>query len=111
MKWQTPTQNILIYNETNFLKTSELVHSNNELFLSNNKNEFYSIDFKTGVINWKQKINSSIRPIVIDNLLLTINDDGYLIAIDTSSGNIIRATYLLDKFNKKKKKKFYSKVL
>ena len=38
-------------------------------------------------------------------MLLTINNDGYLIAIDTSSGNIIRATYLLDKFNKRKKEK------
>ena len=103
--WQLQTQNTLINNETNFLKNSELVYSNNELFLSNNKNGFYSIDFKTGTINWKQKINSSIRPIILDKLLLTINDDGYLIAIDANNGNIVRATYLLDKFNKRKKKK------
>ena len=103
--WQIQTQNTLINNETNFLKNSELVYSNNELFLSNNKNGFYSIDFKTGTINWKQKINSSIRPIILDSLVLTINDDGYLIAIDANNGNIVRATYLLDKFNKRKKKK------
>ena len=103
--WQLQTQNTLINNETNFLKNSELVYSNNELFLSNNKNGFYSIDFKTGTINWKQKINSSIRPIILDSLVLTINDDGYLIAIDANNGNIVRATYLLDKFNKRKKKK------
>ena len=103
--WQLQTQNTLINNETNFLKNSELVYSNNELFLSNNKNGFYSIDFKTGTINWKQRINSSIRPIILDSLVLTINDDGYLIAIDANNGNIVRATYLLDKFNKRKKKK------
>ena len=103
--WQVQTQNTLINNETNFLKNSELVYSNNELFLSNNKNGFYSIDFKTGTINWKQRINSSIRPIILDSLVLTINDDGYLIAIDANNGNIVRATYLLDKFNKRKKKK------
>ena len=103
--WQLQTQNTLINNETNFLKNSELVYSNNELFLSNNKNGFYSIDFKTGTINWKQKINSSIRPIILDSLVLTINDDGYLIAIDANKGDIVRATYLLDKFNKRKKKK------
>ena len=102
--WQLQTQNTLINNETNFLKNSELVYSNNELFLSNNKNGFYSIDFKTGTINWKQKINSSIRPIILDSLVLTINDDGYLIAIDANKGDIVRATYLLDKFNKRKKK-------
>ena len=103
--WQIQTQNTLINNETNFLKNSELVYSNNELFLSNNKNEFYSIDFKTGTIKWKQSISSSIRPIILDKLLLTINDDGYLIAIDTNNGSIVRATYLLDKFKKKKRKK------
>ena len=108
--WQLQTQNTLINNETNFLKNSELVYSNNELFLSNNKNGFYSIDFKTGTINWKQKINSSIRPIILDSLVLTINDDGYLIAIDANNGNIVRATYLLDKFNKRKKKNYYLKV-
>ena len=31
--WQLQTQNTLINNETNFLKNSELVYSNNELFL------------------------------------------------------------------------------
>jgi outer membrane protein assembly factor BamB len=41
------------------LKSSQLVSDDKSIYFSNNKNEFYSIDIKTGVTNWINEINSN----------------------------------------------------
>ena len=46
--WQLPTQSSSIINETYNFKVSKLVSDNESIYFSNNKNEFYSIDVKTG---------------------------------------------------------------
>jgi len=100
--WQTPTQGNTLYEESLFLKTSDLIANNNSIIFSNNKNEFFSLDIKTGIINWKQKINSSLRSTLVDDIIFAISLEGYLFAIDNQSGNIIRIT---DIFNQKKIKR------
>ena len=76
------------------LKTSDIIADAQTLFFSNNKNQFYSLDIKTGGLNWKQKINSNLRPTLIDDYIFTISLKGYLIIIEKNSGNIIRITNL-----------------
>ncbi len=56
-----------------------------------------------GILN----INSNLRPILIDNLLFTISQKGYLIVIDIVEGKIIRSNYILDKFKAKERKKLF----
>ena len=46
--------------------------------MSNNKNEFFALDIKTGIIKWKQQINSEIRPVVVSNYIVTISNEGLL---------------------------------
>ena len=94
--WQRPTQSTLTYDEGYLLKTSDIIADAQTLFFSNNKNQFYSLDIKTGGINWKQKINSNLRPTLIDDYIFTISLKGYLIIVEKNSGNIIRIT---DVFN------------
>ena len=31
------------------------------IYMSNNNNEFFALDIKTGIIKWKQQINSEIK--------------------------------------------------
>jgi outer membrane protein assembly factor BamB len=99
--WQLPTQSSLIYESAFSLKTSDIVSDKNALFFSNNKNQFFSIDISTGTLNWKQKINSDLRPTLIDNYIFTVSLEGYLIILEKNSGNIIRITDIFKKFNKK----------
>ena len=63
--WQTPTQSNLIYQEAFTLETSDLVFANDSIYFSNNKNEFFSIDARTGIVNWKQTVNSNLIPTII----------------------------------------------
>jgi len=101
--WQTPTQDSSIYESSFQLKTSDLVIANNSILFSNNINEFYSLDIETGTLIWRQKINSSVRPTVVDNLIFTVTEDGFLTIIEFDTGNIIRMTNVFDRIKQKKK--------
>ena len=43
-----------------------------------------------GSINWKQNLNSELRPALIGDYLITISDKGLLIVLDKMTGNIIK---------------------
>jgi len=101
--WQLPTQNNDISQNAFQLSNSELVINENTIFFSNNKNEFYSIDSATGLINWKTEISSDLKPVVIGKLIITISEKGYLYIIDKKSGNIIRINDLYKNYKDKKR--------
>ena len=100
--WQTPTQSNVIYQHAFTLENSDLVFANDSIFFSNNKNELFSIDARTGTINWKQTVNSILTPTVIENLIFTVSNEGYLFVIDNKNGNIIRISNLLKNIKNKK---------
>ena len=102
--WQLPTQRSNIINETFNFKLSKLVSDGNSIFFSNNKNEFYSVDLKTGVVNWINNLNSNITPIITGNLIFTISNEGYLYVIEKSKGNIVRITDIFINYKSKKRK-------
>ena len=80
--WQLPTQSSNIINESYNFKTSKLVSDNKSIYFSNNKDEFYSVDIKTGVANWINEINSNIMPSIIGNLIITVSIEGYLYVLE-----------------------------
>ena len=82
-----------------------MVVANKSILFSNNKNEFYSLDVDTGTLIWQQKINSTVRPTVIDNFVFTVTEEGFLVVIEFETGNIIRITNIFEKINKKKRSK------
>ena len=102
--WQTPTQSSAIYENYFSLKNSDLISANNSIFFSNNQNEFFAIDENNGVIRWKQNLNSNLRPTFVDGLVFTITLEGYLVAIDSRNGNIVRMTSVLNIIKNYKKK-------
>ena len=66
------------------------------------------MNIDSGILNWILNINSNLRPILIDNFLFTISQEGYLIVIDRIKGEIIRSNYIFEKFNRKQKKKLFA---
>ena len=102
--WQLPTQSSSIINETYNFKISKLVSDGDAIFFSNNKNEFYSIDVKTGTTNWINKINSNLTPILTKDLIFTVSNEGFLFTIQKSTGNTIRINYLYKDYKEKKRK-------
>ena len=101
LMWQLPTQSSSIYESAFSLETSDIITDGNSLFFSNNKNQFFSIDLGTGSFNWENKVNSNLRPSLVEDYLFTVSLEGYLIIIEKRSGNIIRVTDILGNFKKK----------
>tara|TARA_B100000795_G_scaffold253894_1_gene224360 strand:- start:447 stop:1745 length:1299 start_codon:yes stop_codon:yes gene_type:complete len=106
--WQLPTQSNNISKNAFQLSNSKLVINAESILFSNNKNEFYSIDTTTGLINWKNKINSNLRPIIVGTFVVTISNKGFLYIIDNKTGNIIRINDLFKDYNIKKRKDVFS---
>jgi outer membrane protein assembly factor BamB len=100
--WQTPTQSNIINQDAFTLENSDLVFANDSIYFSNNKNELFSIDARTGIVNWKQTVNSSLTPTIIENLVFVVSNEGYLFIIDNKKGNIIRITNMLKNIKNKK---------
>ena len=100
--WITPTISFEEEFQSYLIDNSDLVLDNQSIFFSNNANSFYAINSKTGVIKWKQKINSNLKPIVVDNVIFTISSNRYLNIIDKNNGNIIRVTDILKNFKQRK---------
>ena len=103
--WQTPTQSSRILENAFSLVSSDLVIGNSEIIFSNNRNEFFSLNLNNGSINWKQNINSVVKPVLYRDLIFTISDDGYFFVVEKNSGNILRITKVLNQKIQKIKKK------
>ena len=102
--WQLPTQSNVLYESAFSLETSDIITDKKNLFFSNNKNQFFSIDIKSGSFNWTTSVNSNLRPTVVDNFIITVSLEGFLIVIDKITGNIIKVTDVFNNFNPKKRK-------
>ena len=102
--WQLPTQSSTIINEIYNFKISKLVSDGKSIFFSNNKKEFYSIDVKTGTINWINEINSNLTPIISDDLIFTVSNEGFLYVVEKNKGNILRITDIYINYKSKKRK-------
>ena len=104
--WQTPTQ-VLEFAKNITLRNSDLVSDGNLVFMSNNKNEFFAVDLTTGIIKWKQEINSEIRPVLVSDYLITISNEGLMVVLNKTNGNILRINDILKNIKKKRRKDFY----
>ena len=103
--WQLPTQSSFTFEAAFSLETSDLLTDGSTLFFSNNKNQFFSIDLATGSFNWENKVNSNLRPTIVDNYLITVSLEGYLIIIEKNTGNILRVTDVFNSYKPKKRDK------
>ena len=105
LMWQLPTQSSDITNITYNFKNSKIVSEGKNIFFSNNKNEFYSVNLKNGSINWINDISSSLTPILIGNFIITFSDNGYLFVIDKEQGNIVKIKDIYKMYKDKNRKK------
>ena len=100
--WQTPTSKSIIYEDSFTNIYSDIVLDNNTIYFSNNKNEFFAVSLDTGSVKWRKKINSSIRPTITKDLIITIADNGFLIILDKKNGKLVRSTDIKTKIKNKK---------
>ena len=93
--WVTYTKDTDNFLQSFLLKTSKLNMNNDNLYFSNNQNSFFSVDKNSGFVNWKQNINSEIKPVIIENLIFSISSEGLLFILEKNSGKILRTLVLI----------------
>ena len=103
--WIVPTSKNLNSSTTYFLKMSNLLINKDSVYFSTNMNEFYSLDINNGLTNWIQNVNSSLRSTIIDDIIFSVSDEGYLSIINSNTGEIIRRTDIFSDMKAKKRKK------
>ena len=103
--WIVPTMNSTNTSKSYFLKISNLILNENSIYFSTNMNQFYSIDINTGLINWMQAMNSSLRSTLIEDMIFSVSDNGFLSVSNAKTGEIIRRTNIFNDIKKRKKKK------
>ena len=103
--WIVPTSKNLNSSTTYFLKMSNLLINKDSVYFSTNMNEFYSLDINNGLTNWIQNVNSSLRSTIIDDMIFSVSDEGYLSIINSNTGEIIRRTDIFSDMKAKKRKK------
>ena len=84
------------------LENSDIIFANDTIYFSNNRNEFFAIDARSGVLKYKQTINSSLRPTVIEDYVFSISKEGFLFVIDDKTGNVLRITNIFKNIENKK---------
>ena len=104
IQWQLPTQKSTITNETYNFNYSKLISDGNSIYFSNNKDQFYSVDLKTGTTNWINEINSILTPIIVDDFIFTVSNSGHLFTLQNKQGNIIKINNLYKNYDQKKRK-------
>ena len=103
--WQTPTQAVgLAKNIT--LRNSDIVSDGNLVFMSSNKNQFVAMNIETGIIKWKQEINSELRPVVVSDYIVTISNEGLMVLLNKTDGNILRINNILKNIKKKRRENY-----
>ena len=105
IEWQLPTQDNKIINETYYFKNSKIVADSDKIYFSNNKNKFFSVDIETGIPDWTNKINSYLTPILFDQYIFTVSQEGFLYTIQRQEGNIIRINDIYKNYDRKHRAK------
>ena len=99
--WNLNTIGSLFSHDTDFFTSSDIVIDGNDIIFSTSSTIF-SIDLKSGYLNWKQDIGSKNNPIIDGNNVFLISDNGYFINLNKKSGKIIWSINILKVLKKKK---------
>jgi len=99
--WSRNTADSLYANASDFLKSSELVLSGNQIIFSSGS-KIFSYDTKKGKIKWKNDVSYSGAAIIDDENIFVITNNGYFVILKKNTGEIISSTNILKILKKKK---------
>ena len=87
INWFLNLNDTLDINPSKIFRSNQLIVSKNKIFVPANDN-LYVIDLLTGSIIFKKNFTSILKPLVINNVLFSIDND-LLIATELESGKIL----------------------
>ena len=92
IKWFVNLNQSLDINPSNLFMGNQVVNNNKRIVVSSNQSTFI-LDSATGTILSKKNFGSNVKPIIIDQYLISISKNNFLILTNMDSGEIL---YSLD---------------
>ena len=100
--WSSNTSLSDYSDASDFFRTSNIVIDKNKAFVSSGMFTF-SYNTDDGTINWETLVTSIATPIIVNNNIFLVSEDGYFVILNKKSGKIISSVNLLKNLKKKKK--------
>jgi len=102
IEWALSTLASLKAFDTDFFSSSDIVIDKENLFLAAGKS-FFSFNNISGVINWKKNYSTTLTPISVSDSLFLVTDNGYLLNINKSDGDVNWSINILKHLKRKKR--------
>ena len=106
INWVFNLNQSLDLNPSNLFISTQLINDNNKIIITTNRLT-YILDANTGRIIYKKNFTSNLKPILVNNFLLTVTNKNLLIMMDLNNGKIIYSyninQKIADSLNIKKK--------
>ena len=103
--WSRILQLSTAYQDMNLLELADFVTENNNLYITSSFGRFLKLDLNNGNILWSNNIYSATTiPIINNNSVALITDNGFLNIFDKASGKILYKKNLLNFLHMKKNK-------
>ena len=100
--WQLNVTGSLYAHDTDFFTSSDVVIQDNDIIFGA-QSSIFSFNLQNGLLNWEVKISSSLNPIIHENNVFIISNDGYFINLNRKSGKTIWSTNILKVLKKRKR--------
>ena len=94
ISWSLNTTPSAFAHDTDFFNSSSIVITDNEIIFFA-FNTIFSFNLDNGRNNWRERISSTITPVVDGTNIFFVSDNGFFVTLNRNSGKIIRSSNIL----------------
>ena len=87
--------------DTDFFRSSKIVLIDDEVIFST-KTSTFSFNLINGQLNWENNVGSTNTPIIYNNNIFIVTNNGYFLNLNRKTGKVIWSTNILKVLKKKK---------
>jgi outer membrane protein assembly factor BamB len=98
--WSLSTLGSTLEHANDFFKSSDIVINKDNIYFSTLES-FSSYNLSNGYINWTHNLNCISTPIISNNYVFVVSENGFLVIIDDKNGEIISSTNILKVLKRK----------
>ena len=100
--WSFNSLGSFLKHDSDFFKSSDIVIAGENIIFST-ESSIFSYDLNNGYVNWQKDVSSVATPIIDNENIFIVTDNGYFVILDISTGKIISSTNILKILKKKKR--------
>ncbi len=101
--WSLNIESSNLIQSEGFFRSSDIVVENNEVFFSTSYS-FFVYNVENGYLKWEKNIASKSTPIIDNDNVFVVSDNGFFVNLDKNTGEVVFSTNILKVLKDKKQK-------